>query len=278
MRLGTYRAAAETLRVAQPALTRAVKQLENELGALLLTRGRAGVALTREGRVVLRRAQTILGAFERLGEGLGAPRQVLHVSHVLPEYFAAGPLHARLRDFRAQHPELELVLRGRLPERMLADIARGKLDLGFAWLPIEAAPEGVLIEPVMRDEPMVALPPAHPLARKARLTPRELSGQTVVLFPRRAMPERFDDIVGMLQRGGARVEIRELRANLREVLVAVAAGSGVSIVPRVAAEAHADVGAVVRPLGVSSPWMLAMVRATKRDRGLDALWRSLLTP
>lgn len=260
-----YRQAALRLHVSQPAISRAVQQLEAELGLLLLERSRSGVRPTAAGLSVLERATSVLEAVDKLGEGLGGRLgSTLRLAHVLPEYFRAGPLARSVQAFRARHPEVSVDLRAMLHAQMLSELAFGRLDCGFAWLPLENVPKSLSVEVVVLEQPVIALPPGHAAGRKDAVRLSELRAETFLLFPRNAMPERFDEIRSMLVRGGIEPTIRALAPNLSVVLAAVGNGEGVSVVPRIAASVHARLGFTLHEIeGLSARWSLVRVAARK---------------
>jgi len=257
----SFRRAAEHLHVAQPAVSRAVQQLEEEVGCRLFVRSSRGVALTEEGSRVLGRARSILDSISRISEGLTSQRgEPLRIGHVMPEYLRVGPLSQRAKAFRASFPATSLDTAPMLHRRLLHDLADGRIDVGFGWLPLESVPPGLQVEVVMTDKPAVALPPSHRLASASRVQLRDLRDDTFLLFPRRAMPERYDELVAMVRRAGIEPAIVTQSPNLQAVLASVGEGKGVSIVPRMAAKLHAAAGFVIADIdGVTAQWSLAMV-------------------
>lgn len=269
--VGSFRRAAANLRIAQPALSRAVQQLETDLGCALLSRTRAGVGVTTDGQRVLERAGAILEAFDRLGDGIGnTEASTVRIGHVLPEYLRAGQLATAMREFRNAHPGIELEVVPMLHRRMLAALSKSQLDVGFAWLPLEDVPPELHLDVVLMDEPVVALAAAHRHRERRSIRLSELKNEPVILFPRRAMPERYDEIVTMLDRAKGGHRITAGPPNLRDVLAAVSRGEGFSIVPRIAAEAHRALGIVLKSIdGVGARWNLAML-APARPRSTAA--------
>src|SRR4030095_4544123 len=81
---------------------------------------------------------------------------------------------------RRVHPQLDVRLRVATAEQSVHEIRAGRVDAGLLTLPIEES--DLVTVPVMREELLVVTPPGHPLARKRRVAPRELTGQPFVLF------------------------------------------------------------------------------------------------
>ncbi|HVY47234.1 MAG TPA: LysR family substrate-binding domain-containing protein, partial [Minicystis sp.] len=152
----------------------------------------------------------------------------------------------------------------------------GRVDAAFVYLPVERDGADLVVEPVLHEDMVAAVPAASPLARAAGVTLELLHRETRVLFPRRAMPERFDEIVGHFARAGLRPRVRTVGPSLYEALSVVAAGKGVSIVPRRASEAHDDLAVALRPVAdVAALWTLAAVTLAKPPPGARELVAAL---
>ena len=275
----SFRKAADLLRVAQPAVSRAVQQLEAELGAALLERSRSHVKVTPAGVVVLERARKVLDDVGRLAEGLTTEKNInLRVGHVLPEYFKVGALATRLRTFRSENPAIDVETVPMLPRKILADLVKGQIDLGLVWLPLDDIPAEVCADIVLSDEPVVAVSAKHPLASKSTVRLRELSKEKAIVFPRASMPERFDEMASMLRRAGVD-QIVTGPPNLMKVLAEVAAGAGFAIVPRLAASVHERLGFALCSLdGVAAPWSLAVLRLrTPKQQVINRVAKALIS-
>lgn len=181
---GGFVAAAEGLNIAQPAVSAAVRRLEEDLGGPLLVRGARGVVLTPEGEVFQRHARALLAqvaatrreiaAMRALEAGelsLGAPAMV--AGHLLPPVLDA---------FLAERPGVRLRVEQAGAEEIGERVLRGAIDLGITadW----RTPEG-LVTSVLQEHPMVAVVAEDaPLAARAALNWDELLAQPLLLFPR----------------------------------------------------------------------------------------------
>jgi DNA-binding transcriptional LysR family regulator len=133
--------AAARLNVAQPALSQQIKQLERELGALLLARTKRRVALTEPGRLFLAEARrTLTQAALAVEVARGA--EAGQVGRLRIGYVDAAlwsPLPEVIRAFRERYPRVALTMFERLPAEQPADIRRGDVDLAIGPPPLAAA-------------------------------------------------------------------------------------------------------------------------------------------
>ena len=140
----SFSKAARRLRVAQPALSRAVKELEHRVGAELLTRSRRGVALNEAGAVFLHEIGLILqrvdDAVRRVRRTASGEEGELRVGYIGPPTQAF--LGRLLADFRSRYPRVSVILEERTPERVWEMVARGRLAIGLTR-PVLARQEGV---------------------------------------------------------------------------------------------------------------------------------------
>jgi DNA-binding transcriptional LysR family regulator len=181
--------AASRLGIAQPPLSRAIRQLEARLGVQLLERTSRQVTLTAAGAVLAAEARPALDAVAAAGRraqraGVPRPRLALALTAdgdggLLPELlaaFAGGDAADRGTDAGArgvEWPEPELLLGGWGEQvRMLRD---GRADVALLHAPFDAA--GIDSEPLMSEPRVVALAASHRLARRRRLTVADVAGE-----------------------------------------------------------------------------------------------------
>jgi DNA-binding transcriptional LysR family regulator len=223
--------AARRLRMAQPPLSVAIRQLEAELGADLFQRSSHEVTLTDAGRVLLEGARRTLAEADRAvtsarraGTGeLGSLRVAFSWSarfHTLP---ALG------RALREQHPDLELLTEEMFNARMTAALRSGAIDVAIALCPEIA---GEFAYEQIRTEQVVALLAAdHPLAREHRVALRSLAQEAFVLFPRELAPRLYDTLVGVCRRAGFEPTLRKESFHTGWELRTLADVPGVALVP-----------------------------------------------
>lgn len=240
--------AAERLHIAQPPLSQQIKQLEAELGVALLRRSTRKVELTPAGERYLERARAILAAADaaavEAGRIAGGEVGGLAIGFTGSATYELLPTLAQV--LRADLPGIELDLRGEmLTPRQVAALADGTLDLGFLRPPVRD--RGIEVR-VLRREPLIAvLPEAHPLASRASVPLRDLKDEQFVTYPSHSRSVVHDAVFDACESAGFVPAVELEVAETSTLVVFVAAGVGVALVP--ASVQHLMItGAVFRPL------------------------------
>ena len=164
--LGSFSKAARVLDIAQPALSRQVRQLETDLRETLLLRNGRGVSLTDAGRRLFDHGVQILQHVSQAREDLGAERgaAVGHVTIGLPPSIGRRLTLPLIEGFRQHLPRARLTIVEGLSANIAEWIASGRADLGLLYNP-DAQPE-LEITPLLR-EPLCLVEPM-PRTRQAR--------------------------------------------------------------------------------------------------------------
>ena len=177
----SFRDAAASCHVSQPALSTQIKKVEELLGVAIFDRSRQPIVTTARGVQVVEEARIVLEHVERIGAiaaadtGLSGPYRLGVIPTLLATFV---PLF--LRRFTATHPRVELSIEETPTDSLLRRLREGTLDAGLAATPLEVP--GVH-EMVIAHEPMfVYLPPSHPLAERSRIRQRDLVGEHVWLL------------------------------------------------------------------------------------------------
>ena len=253
--------AARRLRIAQPPLSRQIRDLEIELAAPLFSRTRREVSLTAAGAVFLPRAREILALVDRAAVDVGRTARgesgTLSIGYVSSVAYAGlGPI---LRAFRARHPDVHVKVRQLPPTEQLRALRARELDLGLLRMPFDDT--GVVTTVLRREALMAAIPTDHPLAGRKRIALADLAKEPFVLFPRASSPPFFDYVISLCQAAGFSPQIA-YEATYTDLLSLVSAGFGVSLVPSAAKDGGRE-GIVLRPL-VGSPRadLVAAVRSS----------------
>lgn len=239
-----FSAAGEKLRLAQPAVSIAVRKLEDSLGVRLLERPGRGITLTREGLLFLRRARAIRNQIAETELEMTRLRALEsgHMTIGAPPMVAGYLLPGLIETFLARHPGVRIKVVQSGAEQIADKVRGGEVDLGFVadWRMAEEL-ETFLIE----HHPMAAcVPPRSPLARVKTVSWKALFEQPLVLFPKGFYQRaRVDEAAARL---GVRPNI-VLEAESVELIAAmVRAGRGVSTM--LAATARAQPGILSRAL------------------------------
>jgi DNA-binding transcriptional LysR family regulator len=177
---GNVGRAAARLHITQPALTRQIHSLEDEVGVPLFMRTSAGMEITTAGTVLLRHARAIQAELTqaRLNarQAEGGERQALGVAVFGSAVFNVMP--RLLARFASDHPRVELCLHHVRKDQQLSLLRQGEIQIAFdRFLPREA---DMAYEVVYRENLMVVLHEDHPLAAKETIDVGELSGETCV--------------------------------------------------------------------------------------------------
>jgi len=180
-RHGSFRAAADALALTQPAVSAAIRELEQLLGAPLFDRSTHNVALTRTGNALLDEAEWVLHGFD---QGIAAMhRAVAQQARRVRLATLPSAMHLvapRVARWRKWTPPVEVELRDVLHEELLAALVAGEIDIGLGTA--LDLPQGVEAVP-LREDPLVAvLSAAHPLAGRRWLRWRELRDEPLALF------------------------------------------------------------------------------------------------
>jgi len=217
--------AAERLHIAQPALSRQVRQLENELGVELLHRTTHSVELTAAGQELLERGARVLDDADALwrtmrGFGSGTVGRVVVAYGTSAGYDTAPRL---LRAIAERLPELDIATRVLGVGEIVAGIGDGSVDVGVVRCP--SSQTGVATWLLRREAQGVLVRADHRLAG-ADAVPLSDLAEPVLLHPREANPGHYDAIVELI--GDAPVELRDVSFDLAQA--PVADGRAVAIV------------------------------------------------
>jgi DNA-binding transcriptional LysR family regulator len=200
--------AARRLRMAQPPLSVAIRQLEQELGAELFLRSSREVTLTEAGRAFLDGARRTLAESERAmadaRRAAAGDVGTLRLGFSWSARFETLP--ALGRAFRAERPDVAVVTEQMWNARMPAALRRGSLDIAVSLCP-EVAGE-LSHEPIRREAVVAVLGSQHPLAGEPAIRLEALAEETFVFFPREFAPRLFDTLFGLCRRAGFEPKLR----------------------------------------------------------------------
>jgi DNA-binding transcriptional LysR family regulator len=225
-----YGRAAQKLRVAQPALSRQIQDLEQEAGFKLFERLPRGVKLSAAGKLFLEDARRIL---QQVNEATArAARVARGQAGTLRIGFTEnaswhGVVPDSLRRFRERHPDAELQLHPAGSVDQIEDIRSGRVDAGFVFMLSKDDRELAQIQVAMQHVELAA-PKGHPVSKIKKLRLRDLVGVPFVWFPRREAPAFYDRMMHECYRGGLKSpQIVQEAANEATILSLVSHGMGV---------------------------------------------------
>ena len=235
----SFSRAARRLRVAQPALSRAIKQLEADLGAMVLERTRHRVRLTPAGSVLLRETALLLQQWEetmrRVRRTAGGEEGELRLGYIGPptQPFLGG----LLREYRKRYPRVAIHLEERTPERVWEMVAKGRLSAAITR-PVATHEALGLRTVVLHEERLgIVVPAAHPLARRREVPWTALARESLIVLARREGMSLHDAVIAGCRRAGVMPRVTHTPSLIGTVMtyVEAAAGLGVvteSVVPR----------------------------------------------
>lgn len=229
----SFTRAAERLRLAQPPLSRHIKNLEEKVGVQLLERSRRDVTRTAAGEAFLGEAREILLQIRRAGEK--ARRAAEGETDTLEIGFVSAVLSPELVEvfsrFRELHPRVQLNLHDRLPVEQMAALESGSLDVGFVGVAPEKCPAKISLTS-WRDEPlMVFLPLDHELSGKTRVKVSELKDEPFVMISSEAAPAYVSLVHRLCRKAGFRPRVVQEARRAQAVAAMTVVGTGVAVLP-----------------------------------------------
>ncbi|WP_294949529.1 LysR family transcriptional regulator [Sulfurivirga sp.] len=247
-RCGSLTAAAENLHVTQSAVSHAIKKLEQRLGLPLWRKEGRRLRFTPAGEYVLALAERLLPQLEHAETVLAAMREgrrgVLRIG--IECYPCYGWLNGVLAGYLAAWPDVEVDVRQHFQFGGIGALFHHEIDLLVTPDPLEK--KSLVFEPVFDYELVLAVSRRHRLAGVGRVTPEMLAEETLLTYPveqaRLDIFTRFLQPAGVLPRAHRTLEITDILLQL------VAAGRGVTALPRWLVAQHADaLELVALPLG-----------------------------
>ena len=245
---GSFVRAAEAVGVTQPTLSAGVKELEAVLGVTLVERARTGAVLTPAGKEATTRAAGALAQVEDLVRAVrrtGAPLSGTFRLGAIPT-IAPFLLPRALKVLRAKFPNLRLVLREDVSQRLVEGLRARTLDAALIALPYEAS--GIETEVIADDEFLLVCPKDHPLALRDDVTPKDLAGEDLLLLEDGHCLRDHALSVCKLPQSRAAAEVGA--TSLHTLVQMVAGGLGVTMLPEMAVKGGIleGTGITARPL------------------------------
>lgn len=224
--------AASKLHISQPALSRQIGDLEDELGFLLLERSAKSVRLTDAGRTFLTEARAVL---QRAEEAVIAAKAVatgargeLHVGYA--PSLTARILPPTLRAFQAELPNVRVKLHDLSTEEMFVRLSEGKLQFAFVAKPGGRRSRALVFEELFEDLVRVAISPKHRLAGNRTLTLTEIVREPIIAYSREDYPDAHELLDNVFAAAKAKPRIVEEQDSVSGLIAAVESGAGVAIV------------------------------------------------
>lgn len=252
--------ASEKLHVAQPALSRQIRALEDELGTQLLDRNRQRVLLTDAGRLFLGYAQKILAqvdlaalAVREVANGAEGELRIAH-DWRLPTALASQAV----AEYRRRFPRVEITLRDLPMTDQLAALNARKIHLGFIASMLLGPDQGLTARHLLHTDIVALVPGNHPLAGRGTIRLAELKDEDWITVSTTDNGYR-SFLLQDCRNAGFTPRFSRATANQPPAVAGlVAAGLGVALIPRLAAPAEsanvAILGTDCDPLDICAVW------------------------
>jgi DNA-binding transcriptional LysR family regulator len=225
--------AALKLHVSQPALSRQIRDLEDELRFPLFQRTAKSVQLTDAGRAFLGEARDVLkradDAIDRARAIADGGRGELHVGYAPSP--TARILPTTLRAFQARMSKVRVRLHDLSSEEMITGLRDGQIEVAILVQPTRAMLRGLRFEELARDPICLAVPPKHPLARHRTVSIAEVVREPLVVFTRKDYPDYHELLDTIFAGSKSRPRIAEECDSSTSLITAVESGAGVAIAP-----------------------------------------------
>jgi DNA-binding transcriptional LysR family regulator len=255
--------AAERLHLTQPALSKQIIVLEQELGVSLLTRTKRRVQLTVAGQVFLEQAKQLLAQAEN---AIKLTKRTAHgeVGQLTIGFSTTATytiLPTLLKQFRDRFPEVELKLQSLATEAQVAALNDRTIDLAFLHPPIDA--RGLQLHPLLEEQFLVVLPKDHPFVNYTKIPADALANEAFLIHPRHEGPALYDGFIHVCQQLGFKPNIVQETISLQTRICLVAAGVGITFVSE-CVEPAVGSNVVCRPL-TNVPITLQFAAAWRQD-------------
>jgi DNA-binding transcriptional LysR family regulator len=227
-----YREASRRLHVAQPAISRTVADLEQELGLKLFSRTKRMAQLTPEGEVFYAEAVRTLAQAECAVQT--AKRAAKGEIGKLSIGFLGSATYAFLpelvRTFKSRYPGVKLTLQELSPLQQETAFDKREIDIGFTRT-LTAERSRTFSSRCLYSDPLMVVLPVSQQVKTKRIRVSDLAKESFVLFDREGYPRLFDTIIRMCNKAGFSPKVENQPSMMQTVLSLVEAEQGVSIVP-----------------------------------------------
>ncbi|MEV5666297.1 LysR family transcriptional regulator [Streptomyces flaveolus] len=257
---GSLTGAAMRLFVSQPALTKQIRRLEDDLGVRLFARSRSGMALTEAGREFASRVPALLDGWDEAVQATGRAARVLRLGFL--DAGAVGAVPEVIAEFRRAWPEWRVELRQFDWSDPSAGLARGEVDAAVVRLPFPGQ-ESFAVRELFAEDRGVLLPARHRLANYETVEFCELWDEPFVAAGAETGAWREHWLAAEERDDAHPIRVGAVTSRPDEWLGAVAGGC-VALAPASAARFYSHPDVVFRPVRGLSPTRVGLVRPRRR--------------
>ncbi len=272
---GNMSRASARLNVSQPAVSRQLKDLEDELGVRLFERESNGLSLTPAGEAAVLHARDILERANGLNKAMepfaGPSKRRIRVGFIPTAL--TGFLADALRQFNENHPDISVEIRELTPRPQVEALRRGEIDIALLGTPCPELRTEFEIKSILKTPMAAVLPDSHRLAGRKSIDLAELSEERFVTLDQKFFPGRPQLMAELGKRAGFSPDVRFFAEGFSELLGLVAGGAGVAVLP-------ADVAQLPHPrvvfLRLRRPRLSLVSSAAWRKSGEDEVLLELI--
>lgn len=275
--LSSFRRAAERLNLTRPALSKQLRELEEEIGVRLVDRNTARVALTAAGAVYFEQVRDILARTEQATalarETAQGKRGLLEVGE--PGALGLSFLAPALTAFREQFPHVDVVLKELSPPEQVTALAHGDIQVGFAFDQHLASMPELESFTVLELRLGAAVGRSHPFARRKQLHSSDLTAERLLCVGDARRSEHARALRKVLHAGGSKHPSINGVAAFGSLMTMIASGHGISLLPHdLASYRPADI--VIVPLEGISDLLESELKAIWRKGDDSALVKNFV--
>ena len=247
--------AAERLHIEQSPLSRAIRELEEELGAQLFVRTSRSTRLTLAGKLLMENAPRVLLALDQARESVKAAANGFHgrLRVALSDGITPSRLPALLARCREEDPEIEIRLFEVPLAQQLSGLRDDLYDAGFSMA--DEVGDGIIIEPAWEDELMVAMPARHELLAHKKVPLDEVLQHPLVLGDPAVCEGHAKQIDRILRKQDREPLIEQYVATFDVMMTFVSAGLALGLAGAAHIASSHEPGVVGRPLAGKSPML-----------------------
>lgn len=242
----SFTEACEQIHLSQPALSIAIKNLEDSLGGKLLVRTTRALRLTPEGEVFYKTAMRLLtdwdDAFEEVQSRFSLYRGKIAIS-CMPS-FASNQLPEVLLKFRTKHPDINIAIQDVIAEEVVEMVRTGRVEIGISFDPGDA--EDLLFEPLFEDDFIAALPREHRLADCSEISWEQVIKEELIALQRPSSMRL--QIERELRKKGLELNVSYEAHQLATIGRMVATGMGIGLVPTLCKKQMQELGTICKPI------------------------------
>lgn len=226
---GSISRAAQRIFLTQPALSRQIKALEEEIGQCLLERQAHSVRLTPAGEALLAEARELLRRADLVLDRVRAAGQEVRLRIGYAPSFASGLLSGAVEQFTQKHPQARVELFDLSTQEMLSGLEADTLDVAITVAP-ENDTRGLRWTPLAQVAWRLAVGRRHPLADRSQVTPEDAAREALLVFCQRDYPEYWSAVADWLREHRQPPSVAGEHDGVNSLLAAVESGLGVALV------------------------------------------------